>query len=278
MSSDILSAQEAPRWRDLVAAEWLKFRSLRSTFAILAATTAVAFFLAYGSAKQTASGWPGIGGWMRRDLQPAHDAFFPPGFYAVMIVIGTVGAQCIVSEHASGLIRTTLIAVPRRSRVMLAKAAVLAAALTVVGVLVTAGCWQITLTEYSNRITGYGWTTPATARVFVATVLLFPLVGLLGLAIGTVIRHTAVCIFAMMVAFWVMPVGVSGVDDVLGTHIFGHLADVLPENGWLLLTTTGSMKGIVGGHPSIAEAWISYAAWALAAIAIIILTPRQRDV
>ena len=271
-------AAAAPRWRDLIAAEWLKFRSLRSTFLVLAVLTGVAFFLAFGSAKQTAAGWPGVGGWMRQGIQPAHDAFFPPGFYAVMVVIGTIGAQTIVAEHASGLIRTTFIAVPRRSRVMLAKAAVLAGALTVVGAVVTAGCWQITLAEYSNRITAYGWTTPGMARVFVATVLLFPLTGLIGLAIGTVVRHTAVAIFAMVANFWVMPIGISAVDDVLGTHIFGHISDTLPENGWLLLTTIGSTDHIVGGHPSATEAWISYAAWALAALAIIAFVPRQRDV
>ena len=290
MSSDTLPATEAaldggrtrgaaaPRWSDLIAAEWLKFRSLRSTFLVLAAVTGVAFFLAYGSAKQTAAGWPGAGGWMRQGIQPAHDAFFPPGLYAVMIVIGAVGGQSIVAEHASGLIRTTLIAVPRRSRVMLAKAAVLAGALTVVGAVVTAGCWQITLAEYANRITSYGWTTPGMSRVFVATVLLFPLAGLIGLALGTVIRHTAVAIFAMVAYFWILPVGISGVDDVLGTRIFGHLANALPENGWLLLTTIGGMRGIVGGHPSIAEAWISYGAWTLVAIAVIVVAPTQRDV
>jgi hypothetical protein len=268
----------APRWRDLVAAEWLKFRSLRSTFVVLAASVGVAFFVAYGSAKQTVVGWPGAGGWMRHGIEPALDAFYPPGFYAVMIVIGTVGAQSIVSEHASGLIRTTLIAVPSRGRVMLAKAAVVAGALTVVGVIVTAGCWQITLTEYSNRITAYGWTTPGMARAFATTVLLFPLAGLIGLAIGTIIRHTAAAIFATAVNFWVMPIGISSIDDVLGTHIFGHVANVLPENGWLLLITIGSTNGIVGGHPSVTEAWISYATWALAAIAVIVLVPGRRDV
>jgi hypothetical protein len=215
---------------------------------------------------------------MRSGFQPAHDAFFPPGFYAVMVVIGTVGGQAIVSEHASGLIRTTLIAVPRRSRVLLAKAAVVTAALAVLGAIVTAGCWQITLTEYSGRITAYGWSSPGMMRVFAATVLLFPLAGLIGIAIGTLIRHTAVSIFAMVLYFWVMPVGISSVDGVLGTHIFGHIANVLPENGWILLTTTGDASGIVGGHPSITEAWISYAVWALAAVAVITAVPRRRDV
>jgi hypothetical protein len=215
---------------------------------------------------------------MVRGIQPAHDAFFPPGFYAVMTLIGTVGAQTIVSEHASGLIRTTLLAVPRRGRVMLAKAAVIAGALTVVGVITTAACWQITLTEYARRITTYSWNTPGMPKVFAATVLLFPLSGLIGIAIGSIIRHTATSIFAMVVNFWAMPVGIASVDSVLGTHLFGHVSNVLPENSWLLLTTLGGAKGIVGGHPSVTEAWISYAAWALAAVAAIAFVPSRRDV
>jgi len=267
-----------PRWRDLVASEWLKFRSLRSTFVVLAAVSAAAIFLAYGSAEQTAAEWPGPGGWMKQGIEPALDAFYPPGFYTVMIMIGVIGAQIIVSEHATGSIRTTLIAVPRRSRVMLAKAAVVAGSFTVVGAIVTALCWQTTLAMYSNRITAYGWTTPGMARVFAATVLLFPLSGLIGLAIGTLVRHTAAAIFAAAFYFWVLPIGISSVDDVLGTHVFGHVANALPENGWLLLITIGNTKNIVGGHPSVIEAWISYVVWALAATAVIAFVPRRRDV
>jgi hypothetical protein len=294
MSSNTLSANDArlgggrerdrervaavPRWRDLVASEWLKFRSLRSTFVVLAAVSGAAIFLAYGSAEQTASEWPGPGGWMKQGIEPTLDAFYPPGFYTVMIMIGVIGAQTIVSEHATGSIRTTLIAVPRRSRVMLAKAAVVAGSFTVVGAIVTALCWQTTLAEYSNRITAYGWTTPGMARVFAATVLLFPLSGLIGLAIGTLVRHTAAAIFAAAFYFWVLPIGISSVDDVLGAHVFGHVANVLPENGWLLLITIGNTKNIVGGHPSVIEAWISYVVWALAAIAVIAFVPRRRDV
>jgi ABC-2 type transport system permease protein len=271
-------AAAAPRWRDLLASEWLKFRSLRSTFAVLAATICVALFFAYSAAKQTAAEWPGAGNWMLRGIQPAHDAFFPPGFYAVIALIGTVGAQAIVSEHASGLVRTTFIAVPRRGRVMLAKAAVIAGTLTVVGVIVTAACWEITLAQYSNRITAYGWNTPGLAKVFTATVLLFPLAGLIGIAIGTIIRHTATVIFAMVLNFWAIPVGIASLDSVLGTHLFSHISNVLPENSWLFLTTLGSTKDIVGGHPSTTEAWISYAAWTLAATAIIAFVPQRRDV
>ena len=50
-----------------------------------------------------------------------------------MLGAGALGAQSIVGEHASGLIRTTLVAVPDRGRVVLAKAAVVAAAFSPYG-------------------------------------------------------------------------------------------------------------------------------------------------
>jgi hypothetical protein len=81
----------------------------------------------------------------------------------------------------------------------------------------------------------------------------------------------------VVVNFRVAPVGISSLDGVLGTHIFTHVANVLPEDGWLLLTTFGSLNNIVGGHPSTTEVWISCAAWALAAIAVIAFLPGQRD-
>lgn len=291
MSGSTLSQDEAslragrgrvvapPRWRDLVAAEWLKFRSLRSTFVVLAVAVGLAFFFAFAAAKQTVVGYPGAGDWMVGQLQPGHDAFFPPGFYAVMAVVGTIGAQSVVAEHASGLIRTTYIAVPVRSRVMLAKAVVAVGVFTGIGVIVVAGCWQIMLTEYSSTITAYSWHTPGLAGVFAATVLLFPLCGLIGMAVGTVIRHTAVNIFAMVIAFWVMPVGISSLDGIFGgTRIFLHVSNVMPENGWLFLTTLGNAGHIVGGHPSATEAWICYPAWAVASVLIIAFASRWRDV
>jgi branched-subunit amino acid permease len=54
-----------------------------------------------------------------------------------MATAGTIGAMTVAGEHASGLIRTTFLAVPNRQHVVLAKAVVVASVTSAVG-LVTA--------------------------------------------------------------------------------------------------------------------------------------------
>lgn len=266
------------RWRDLIGAEWIKIRALRSIPVVLAGAVGTAWYFSYAMSKQTAGMWPSTDPALRSHYNAAHDALFPPMFFILMTVVGTIGAQSMFSEHASGLIRTSLIAVPDRSRLLLAKAFVVLGVLTVVGVITSIGAWTIALAEYSGRVAGFGWHTPGLLQVFVATVLVFPLSGMIGMAFGTVIRHPVITIFALFLNFWIVPVGIASVDSVLGGRLFGHIANVQPGNAWLILTTTVPATNIVGGHPSNSEGWISYAAWFVGALVIAVAALRQRDV
>src|SRR4051794_19427493 len=89
------------RFRDLLAFEWIKMRSLRSTPWTIALT--VLFVIGSAAVATLADNAAGSG---PADFLP-FDAYPPEGYWTLMLVAGSIGAISVVSEYSSGLIRTT---------------------------------------------------------------------------------------------------------------------------------------------------------------------------
>ncbi|WP_242900699.1 ABC transporter permease [Actinomadura terrae] len=100
-------------------AEWIKLRSLRSTWYTLAALMAVGLGvtgLAMSDARQSYT-----------EAAAGPQAWDPTGrsltaYIIAQLIIGVLGILIVTSEYATGLIRTSLSATPRRHRVLAAKA------------------------------------------------------------------------------------------------------------------------------------------------------------
>ncbi|MCP3819411.1 ABC transporter permease [Streptomyces sp. A3M-1-3] len=105
--------------RDAIAAEWIKIRSLRSTPAVLAIGLAVTvltglmFGLLIGPEFQRAN--PAD----RRDFDPVGLSF--TGMQLGQLAVVVLAVLAVGSEFGSGMIRTSLAAVPRRGRLLTAK-------------------------------------------------------------------------------------------------------------------------------------------------------------
>ncbi|MFJ9690616.1 hypothetical protein [Kitasatospora sp. NPDC101183] len=269
-----------PRWRDLWGAEWIKFWSLRSNLVVLTAVPVLVCLIAYKTAGRTYEAWPGYPDSFRRIYEAGHDALFPPLFTLLMALAGTIGAQTVLGELTSGLIRTTFIAVPHRSRVLIAKAGVVTAVLTGLGVLVAVPSWAVTLAAYSGRVTGFSWTSPGVGRFLLASVVVFPVSGLIGMAVAALVRHTAATVFALFITFVGLSLApLSSFDTALHTgRLFTFVGNSLPFAGWIFLTTLGNTGNIVGHHPSAVHAWIAYGAWAVGSVAVVVAAFRSRDV
>jgi ABC-2 type transport system permease protein len=180
-----VSAPSLPiRALDLLASEWTKLRSVRSTYwsLLVAVVTPVAFsaVVAFAFAKA-----PGHG--------PPPDPLLPEVIsleYAV-IAVSVMGVLAFTAEYSTGLIRVTFTAAPRRRAVLAAKAAVLAAVTLVAGELVafaSFGLVQAVLTGHRESVSlGH----PGVPGAVLSAGLLLCVCALLGLALGAVIRHTA---------------------------------------------------------------------------------------
>lgn len=261
------------RWRDLVAAEWIKLWSLRSTRWVLGLGVLILLLLALQSSLGTYDEWPDYGPIQRSHYDPMTEALSGAGVALLMIGAGTVGALSIVGEYASGLIRATLTAVPARHRVVLAKTAVLAVLLAVVGMVVSLGTFLLAQAVLSGRGIGLSVDDPGVPAVLAANAALAPLSALVGFGIGALIRHTATSVVATCGLLVVAPGFFKPTVHQWANELFGYF----PYYAWH--STLSQLHPRTGeALPSAAEAWTGFAFWPVAAVLLAVLVVRRRDV
>jgi ABC-2 type transport system permease protein len=130
---------------------------------------------------------------------------------AVAVVLA---ATVIGSEYSTGMIRTTLTAMPHRTGVLAAKAAVVSAAVAAAGavaVLASLGAGAVIL---GNK----GYPTPSltdgpTLRAVAGSVLYLVLVGLLGLGLATAFRNAVSAVGVVLGILYLMPIVTRVVVD-----------------------------------------------------------------
>ncbi|MFE0704809.1 ABC transporter permease [Streptomyces sp. NPDC058872] len=257
----------AARFRDLLASEWIKLRSLRSTSWTVALT---ALFVIGSSAVATlAADTAGSG---PADFLP-HLAYPPAGYWTLTLVSGVSGALTVVSEYSSGLIRTTTVAVPARGEVVLAKAAVTAVLWTAVGTVVSTGSFLVSRTILDERHAGVPLTHPGVLRALVASALLAPVCALIGLGLGVLLRHSAATVATSVFTLLMLPPMFS--ESARWSAEVNH-AMVL--SAWKrLIQNWETGPGSLGHSATVPGSWIVYALWPLAAVALSVLIVRRRD-
>ncbi|WP_306326473.1 ABC transporter permease subunit [Streptomyces venezuelae] len=269
------AADPRPRFLDLVASEWVKLRSLRSTW--IAYGTAALAVLAFngGTAYDTATYWTEEDAAHRadfiRDGIPLQLAFTGNAAMVMMLALGALGALAIVGEYSTGTIRTTFAAVPARGAVMGAKAVVVAAFAALFGALVAGGSFFLTQAILDGKGLGVPLGHPGAGRVILASALLAPVCALAGMALGTVVRHTAATMITTVGVLLVLPIVLTD-----GRHWSATAGHALPYRAWLRLVDVRSLPAdfpwTTGG------AWTVYVVWTLAAAAVAVVGVRRRDV
>ena len=160
----------------------------------------------------------------------------PTGFLAVALNIAQIpvcvlGAMVITSEYSTGMIRASVLAVPRRTPMLAAKAAVFAAVAFVVGTLVAFASFLSAQAIIRSHIP-VSLSDPAVLRAVFGMGLYLTVLGLLGLAIGALVRHTAA---ALTVVVGVVVV-LSNLARTLPGAVGQHIAAYLPANAGMLIT------------------------------------------
>ncbi|MFB7370645.1 ABC transporter permease [Streptomyces sp. NPDC056222] len=262
------------RFRDLLAAEWIKLWSLRSTPWSLLGAELVVIAFNVGYAWDHYRYWPTFD----REHQAQFveqkmalwDAFTTNAGMVLMLCFSAIGALTVVGEYSTGMIRTTFAAVPARRSVMAAKVLVVAAVTTVCGAIVSAASFALTQAILGARGAGVSIGEPGAVRLVVASALLAPVSALVGMAIGTLLRHSASTIVASVVVLLVLPMVVS--DQRHWTAVLAH---TLPFKAWMRLVQAGQYETL---YPwSIGGAWFVYGAWALVAAVITVTAVHRRD-
>jgi ABC-2 type transport system permease protein len=159
--------------------EWIKLRTLRSTWWTLAATVAGAAAIAVAVGANTHDG--------SGDLTNNALAGVAPG----LLLIGLLGVLTMSGEYSSGTIRVTLAAVPHRPLLLAAKATVFGAATLVVGEATAFLAFTAGRAALPNRIPPPTLGQPGVLRAVLLTGVGIALVGLFGLGVGAIVRHSA---------------------------------------------------------------------------------------
>jgi ABC-2 type transport system permease protein len=145
------------------------------------------------------------------------------GVFLAQLATGTLGILLITGEYATGMIRATVSAVPRRLPVLWAK-------LTVFGVVATVICVAAAITVFlsgqalfSIRHAGASLADPGVLRAVVGAGLYLGLIGLLGMALGFIVRSTAAGITILFAILLILPVLADILPDDWARHIVPYL-------------------------------------------------------
>jgi ABC-2 type transport system permease protein len=249
----------------VIRSEWIKLRTVRSSWFVLAATVLGIAVLGLLVSYVSNAHWSSMNAGDRADFNPVNQDLI--GVNLAELTVGVLGVLAVTGEYATGMIRATFAAVPGRIPVLVAKAGVLAAvtfAVSLVTVLVTFVGGQALLGPH-----GISLARPEAVRAVFGAALYLTVVAVLGLGLGFLIRSTAGGIAALFGLLLILPVIVAAGP--------GGWADTF---GRFLPSTAGRAIFIMNAGRAMLSPWLGfgiflcYAVIVLAAAAVAL---RRRD-
>ncbi len=257
--------------RRVFVSEWIKLRSVRSWMTMIAAAAvlliafgALAASVASGAVTPSAAG-PRGGGFGSADPT----AISLAGVTLAQLIVGILGVLFISNEYANGMIRSTFAAVPRRLPVLWAKAIVLGAVLAVVMVLASIAAFLV-----GQQLLGDGRSTTLAAdgvlRAVIGSGLYLAGIGILGIAVGALMRNTAGAIAVVVASLLVIP-GLASV--VLPDSWNDTITPYLPSNAGSAFTSVTASDTLLSAGTGAAV----FAGWLIVLLASAAVVIRRRD-
>jgi ABC-type transport system involved in multi-copper enzyme maturation permease subunit len=206
----------APAWgpatlADVLRSEWTKLRSVRSTWVSLGVATALAVGLGALISAVASNHYPNASLSDRLSWDPTSVSL--GGLTIGQLAIAILGILTVTSEYSTGMIRTTLAAVPNRSRLLTAKAAVFTATALVVGEIVSFAAFLIGQSLINGNAPSVSLSDPGVLRAVIGAGLYLAVIGLLGVALGAIIRATAGAIATIVAILFVLPGVLQALPD-----------------------------------------------------------------
>jgi ABC-2 type transport system permease protein len=223
----------------VLLSEWTKFRSLRSTVWTL--LTAVVLTIGIGAlfSAVTANQY--------HTFSPADKASFSPittslnGMIFAQLAIGVLGVLMISGEYSTGMIRSSLTAVPKRLPVLWAKLGIFAGAVFTLMLVTSFVSFFLGQALLSSHHLNTSISAPGALRSVIGAALYVTVAGMIGMAVGALLRNTAAGISTFVAAFFVIP----PLTDLLPSSWSSHFAQYLPSNAGEVLF--GGARGLT--HP-----------------------------
>jgi ABC-2 type transport system permease protein len=210
-STDAEQRREQPgglSFAGVLRSEWIKLRSLRSTVWSYAIVIAIALGMALIMSLSMANGMNG-----GENLAAAPDdqqvalivqsSVF--GVYFGQLVAGVLGVLVISGEYTTGMIRSTLTAVPARTPALAAKAIVLFVATLVIGVIAALAAFVLSSVVFAGVDVSVSLLEPGVFLPLLGSALYLALIAVFALAVGTILRSSAGGIAAVLGIILLLP-------------------------------------------------------------------------
>ncbi len=193
----------AVRGLDALASEWIKLKSVRSTYLTMIAGAVVAVGIAAGTGATNAARWSHLSAGQRAGFDPLTVSLF--GMILAQMAFGVLGVLAITSEHTTGMIRITFAAVPRRRAVLAAKAMVTGAVTLAIGMATAFAAFLTCQALLSRAHAGVSLAAPGALRAVLGAGCYMLIAAMIGAGLGAIIRHTAGAISALFGLLVVLP-------------------------------------------------------------------------
>src|SRR6516225_185125 len=251
------------RARNVLFSEWIKLRSVRSTYLVLLFGAAAAVGIGYLVAHADATHWATMTAAKKAAFDPVYDSF--SGLGLAQLAFGALGMLAISSEYTTGLIRTTFAADPRRRAVIAAKAAVVGVVSLLAGELIAfatffTGQWALSAQHLDVTLAH-----PGALRGVLAAGFYLAVTAWVGLRLGAIIRHTAGAITAMAGVVLLLPQIVNALPVPWDVRIGKYTLGVAAQQ----TISQHPQAGYFSAGPSFIIV-LAYAAAAIAAAAFVI--------
>lgn len=256
----------------LVAAEWVKLRSLRSTWWALA--LALAFFPLLAALRT--SSIAGIA-----DDAPA-GAFVGPvyataGVSLALLVLCGLAVVVITAEYRTGQIRSTLAAAPTRLPALWAKLVVVVGVAFVTALVGTLAGWAASAPWFAEIGMTVDLTDPEHARLMLGVPLYLAAMAALAYAVGAIIRSAAAGIASVLGLVFVVEPAFAYIPFAP----LQQLAAYLPTAAGARLVTSDSLGSVVtGSQVTTLTPWGGYGvllAWVAVLLVVASVLLRRRD-
>jgi hypothetical protein len=276
MTADVLSAAPARTTvhkvtgRRVLRSEWAKFWSLRSSWITLgvALVLLVAFgaiaSATYSADAPVADGPPGPGSGVASDAI----SLALTGVTFASLAVGVLGVLLAAGEYSTGMIRSTLAAVPRRLPVLWSKSAVIGSVALVLTTIAALAAFQLGTLGLDGEKIALSMSDDGVLRSLAGAGLYLGLVAVFGVALGVLLRSSAGAIAALVGVLLILPGLASLLPDSwydtinpyfpgnAGSAVFAlhQSSDALSPGagitvfaGWVALTLAGAAYRLVRG-------------------------------
>jgi ABC-2 type transport system permease protein len=252
--------------------EWIKLRTLRSTWTMLAAFAAVfvgfgaiAAAVSTGSVSTAQNGGPPIG-----DSDPLSTVL--TGAMFGVLLLGVMGCLAGAREYGSRMITATVAAVPRRWNIVLAKAVALTAVVLPTALVASFAAYGVGMSVLSAN--GAATVSLSDDGVFLSVVGMagyLTAIALLGLALGVVLRSVASSIATLIAGVLILP----NIAEALLPDSWDTLLQYLPTQAAASFTAVGSTTDATLGSTA---GTIVLAIWVVVGLVAAVVSITKRDV